>query len=76
MIGYAHLLAEGAFGRFPSQAAEAVERIREQCRELLQLSDATLDVNRLESGSISVKVTEMPRTQLVDALAQQLASVA
>ncbi|MCX8071532.1 MAG: GAF domain-containing sensor histidine kinase [Candidatus Binatia bacterium] len=72
VIGYADLLAEHAFGPVPEAAAEPLERIREQGRELLQLIDATLDVNRLESGNVALDITEERLSKFMAGLTEQL----
>lgn len=72
VIGYADLLAEGAFGEFAGEAGDALDRIRQQSRELLQLIDATLDVNRLEAGSSAVDVTKTTLSAFVSAIGAQL----
>ncbi len=72
VIGYADLIAEGVFGLIPEEAVEPIERIRQESRELLQLIDATLDVNRLESGTAVLDVSEAVLGEFVHFLRQQL----
>lgn len=72
VIGYADLLAEGVFGVIPPAAAEPLERIRQHSRELLQLIDATLDVNRLESGTMVPQIAEDRLEAFVGGLQEQL----
>ncbi|GBD26104.1 Autoinducer 2 sensor kinase/phosphatase LuxQ [bacterium HR30] len=72
VIGYADLLAEGAFGLLPEDALEPLQRIRQQSRELLRLINATLDVNRLESGTVALNVSETSLEPFVRALREQL----
>ncbi|GIW43019.1 MAG: hypothetical protein KatS3mg077_0301 [Candidatus Binatia bacterium] len=72
VIGYTDLLVEGAFGVLPKSALDPLEKVREQSRELLQLIDATLDVNRLEAGRIELHVSEIELEDFLQELAQQL----
>jgi signal transduction histidine kinase len=72
VIGYADLLVEGAFGALPQSVLDPLEKVREQSRELLQLIDATLDVNRLEAGRIELQVSEIELEEFLRELVQQL----
>ena len=54
ILGYQSLLQEGRFGpQSPDQSA-VTERIGQSGRELLELISATLDVSRIDSGSVKI----------------------
>lgn len=50
IIGYGDLLLEGAYGPVNSEQAEPLAKIGRSGRDLLELVNATLDLNRLELG--------------------------
>jgi PAS domain S-box-containing protein len=54
ILGYASLLAEGAFGPLLEAQADAVRRLERSGKALFDLVSATLDLSRLEAGRIQV----------------------
>ncbi len=59
IMGYVDLLAEGAFGRMPDEAAEVVERLRRTSRSLVFLVSDLLDLSRIEAGRLTVELTKV-----------------
>ena len=53
IVGYTDLLLEGAFGE-PGEQLDALSRIHQQSRQLLDLIQSMLDINRIEAGGISL----------------------
>lgn len=56
IIGYSALLQEGEMGTLPDDALDGIQRIRSNARRLLELVQATLDLNRLESGRLRLNL--------------------
>lgn len=56
ILGYADLLLEGAFGQLNEEQDQTLRRVRLRARELLDLICNTLDLNRIESGRLTVQV--------------------
>jgi signal transduction histidine kinase len=67
ILGYTDLLLEGAFDNEPDQR-DALQRVREQSRQLLDLIQAMLDLNRLEAGGIQLVVETFAVAELFDHL--------
>jgi PAS domain S-box-containing protein len=67
IIGYSDLLVDQTFGELDPEQRETVRRIGEQGRELLQLVNITLDMSRVESGRVPLRVEEV---DLLDLLAE------
>jgi signal transduction histidine kinase len=56
VVGYGDMLLDGACGALETAAVEAIQRIRQSSCELLELVNATLDVNRLDAGQATLDV--------------------
>ena len=54
ILGYQSLLQEGTFGSLTGEQSAALERIGRSGQELFELISATLDVSRIESGSVAI----------------------
>ncbi|MCX8070832.1 MAG: PAS domain-containing sensor histidine kinase [Candidatus Binatia bacterium] len=67
IIGYSGLLLEGALGELSKDQVEAVERLRANALQLLDLVNATLDVTRLETGRVPL---ELRPTSVPEVVAQ------
>lgn len=50
--GYASMLAEGSFGKIPSEAQEALSRIEESAMHMAYSVEDYLNVSRIESGNM------------------------
>ncbi|MEO8603453.1 MAG: HAMP domain-containing sensor histidine kinase [bacterium] len=67
IVGYTDLLLEGTFERREEQV-DALGRIHLQSRQLLDLIQSMLDLNRMEAGGIALIVAEFPLASALDSL--------
>ena len=77
ILGYNDLLADGTMGEPTAAQKDALGRVRANALELLELVNATLDLNRLEAGSVSVNAQtfQLPElAQEIDAQVRMLVS--
>ncbi len=72
ILGYNELLADGTLGDPTTEQKEALERVRANALELLELVNATLDLNRLEAGSVSVNAQTFQVAELADEIDTQV----
>ena len=56
LIGYTSLLGEGAFGALTEEQREVAATLERQAIELVDLLGATLDVARLETGRLPLRI--------------------
>jgi signal transduction histidine kinase len=68
LVGYASLLGEGAFGGLTGEQQEIAATLERQAIELVDLLGATLDVARLETGQLPLRVEEFSLVELLEAL--------
>jgi len=68
LLGYTSLLAEGAFGSLSDEQREIASTLERQAVELVDLLGATLDVARLETGRLPVRVEEFSLAEVVTTL--------
>ncbi len=68
IIGYTEMLREGAVGELTGDQRDLVVRLDRRGRELLDLVEATLQVNRLEAGRDHVNTAPMSLEELMQAL--------
>lgn len=71
IVGYTDLALEGAFPTAAEQQ-DALSRIHQQSRQLLDLIQSMLDLNRMEAGGISLVVEEFPVASALDNLRDAL----
>jgi signal transduction histidine kinase len=71
ILGYADIVEEAP----ADERAPAAERIRSAARELLELVEATLNVNRLETGQDAPQLAEVEMRGLWDELASEFAAL-
>jgi signal transduction histidine kinase len=68
LVGYAGLLGEGAFGPLTPEQREVSATLERQALELVDLLGATLDVARLETGQLPLRVEEFALADVLGAL--------
>ena len=68
LVGYAGLLGEGAFGPLAAEQRAICTTLERQAVELVDLLGATLDVARLESGSLPIRSEEFSLDELLATL--------
>jgi len=68
ILGYTDLLMEGAFGPPAADQRDALQRVRQQSMQLLDLIQPMLDLSRLEARGVPITVDEFRISDLFDAL--------
>ena len=68
IIGYTEMLRDGAAGVLSGDQRDLIDRLDTRGRELLDLVEATLQVNRIEAGRDQVSTTPISLAELVRAL--------
>ena len=66
IIGYDRLLLEGQFGALSPEQAEPIRRIDQNAEQLLELITATLDLSRLEAGTLELDRIDLAVAELID----------
>ena len=74
IMGYTDLLLEGAFGGLVEEQRGVLGRMQRSTRELLDLINATLDLNRLEAGKSRVTVEQVSVSELFSQLQVETAA--
>ncbi len=72
IIGYSELLRDGDFGAITDEQRDVTVKVLDYSRQLLELIQATLDVSRMESGSLPVTVAPVDVGSLLDELERQV----
>ncbi len=65
IIGYHHLLLDGAFGAFSPEQTDVLMRADRSSGELLDLINNTLDMSRLEAGRVPLDLREVHLAELL-----------
>jgi signal transduction histidine kinase len=65
IIGYDRLLLEGEFGPLSTEQSEPIRRIDQNAEQLLELITATLDLSRLEGGTLEVDSGDLVAADLI-----------
>ncbi|MBI1816993.1 MAG: GAF domain-containing sensor histidine kinase [Deltaproteobacteria bacterium] len=72
ILGYNELLLDEAFGPLSAEQRRTVERSQASSSDLLELINATLNVNRLEAGQSPVRIEDVQLNVLVEDLAAEV----
>jgi len=75
IIGYADLMRDEAFGPVAVEQQDVLGRLRTNAHSLLELINATLEVNRLEAGRSGVQTREVDLRQLLTELQHETAPI-
>ncbi|MBI2988526.1 MAG: GAF domain-containing protein [Deltaproteobacteria bacterium] len=73
IMGYGHLLSDGACGPLTQEQKKAMGRLMENARGLLGIVDALLDYSKIERGETGLFVKRGDVRPLLDQLQQELA---
>ena len=76
IMGYTELMADGTFGPLLEEQRDTVGRVQNSARSLLELIDATLNVNRIEAGRVPVRVTTVALEELFEDIRGELHQLA
>ena len=75
IIGYGELLSDGGCGPLNAQQQNALGRLLRTTQELQGMIDATLDVSRLETGTLRIDVRTIEVAALLSALKQEVTRI-
>ena len=70
LVGYAGMLGEGAFGPLSEEQRDISATLQRQAIELVDLLGATLDVARLETGHLPIRLETFELADVVAALGE------
>jgi len=76
IIGYSEMLIEGIAGEMPGEQREFVKTIHEKGAQLLELISGLLDLSKLESGTLSMRRTDVDVAPLVQDVVQTVTPTA
>jgi signal transduction histidine kinase len=68
ILGYNELLLDGAFGHLSTEQRTIVERVQASSSDLLDLINATLNVNKLQAGQAALQLEPVPLRVFLDDL--------
>ncbi len=71
--GYASIVASGKLGELPEAAKQRVEKINKHSDNLTALINNLLDISRIESGRVEMKMEAINIKNMADGLADMLA---
>ena len=71
--GYASLLSAGKLGELPDTVKERLEKINKHSDALTQLINDLLDISRIESGRVEMKIEDVDIRKLLEAVADMFA---
>ncbi len=70
--GYAAILMAGTIGEIPDKIKERLEKINKHSDSLVQLINNLLDISRIESGRVAMKLEECDLKEMVLSVADML----
>ncbi len=70
--GYAAILLTGKLGALPDEIKTRLEKINRHSDELIQMINDLLDISRIESGKVDMKITSQDLKSVVDKIADLL----
>ncbi len=76
IIGYSEMLSEGIAGELTGEQREFVLTIHEKGQQLLELIKGLLDLSKLESGTMSLRKTDIDVVPVIRDVAQTLTPTA
>jgi signal transduction histidine kinase len=76
IIGYSEMLSEGIAGPLSAEQTEFVTTIHEKGEQLLELIKGLLDLSKLESGTMSLRKSDLDVTPVIQDVAATLAPTA
>ena len=76
IIGYSEMLVEGLAGDLTSEQRDFVQTIRDKGEQLLQLIKGLLDLSKLESGTMSLRKTQLEIQGVLRDVAQTMTPTA
>lgn len=71
IMGFTDLVIEGVLAQ-PAEQTDAVRRIRQHSQQLLDLVQSMLDLNRLESGGVQMRLESFRLADLIESLRENL----
>ncbi len=70
--GYASMILEGSFGKLPTKAQEAIERIHESAGFMALSIEDFLNVSRIEQGRMKYEFTDMDLKSMVEKIVDEI----
>ncbi|HDZ77000.1 MAG TPA: sensor histidine kinase [Candidatus Omnitrophica bacterium] len=70
--GYASILAAGKLGDIPEQVKARIEKINKHSNELTELINNLLDISRIESGRVELKIVPQNISQMIENISDML----
>jgi len=70
--GFSSLLAEEKFGKLPPEAKKRLVKVDENVNKLMDIVNTLLDISRIESGKMEVKIAPCELTKIIKEVADFL----
>lgn len=70
--GYSSMLLEGSFGKFPQKGREALERIEDTSKYMVNTIEDYLNVSRIESGNMKYEMKDFNLKDLTERVTDDL----